>query len=271
MQGLGKTVSTIALIVSNRPQPKQQGQPSAARLGAGGSSASLGQQQQQQQARQARKRQRPAASGAAGGGEVDSSSGESDDDEESGSSSDEFPTSSNDGSPSPGVAAAVNGRSSGPNGGAAGATPGAAQGGAGASSDSMVYLDGASEPEEGDSGGGRLHVSLGVRAGGQVALRLCCWALAARGCLPAVVPAVDSLLAFLLAAGLLASVRNHLPACLLRHHSPSPPTHTHPPTHPQGGTLVVCPTTVLHQVRPACLPCEGSAKGGHADERSILL
>lgn len=107
-QGLGKTVSTIALIVTNRPAAKQQGQ---ARLSAGaGSSALLA----SQGAAPGRKRRQPEPSAgksalASGGGSRRGPGGSDSDDEDgrgSGSSDDEFPGSSQDGSP-----AAANGGS----------------------------------------------------------------------------------------------------------------------------------------------------------------
>ena len=161
LQGLGKTISTIALIVSNRPKPKQQGQP--ARLsGAGSSSASLA-----RQAKQGRKRRRPAAA-AAGGEEGSSSSSDSDSETASGSSSDEYPTSSSE-EEGEGEAAATPARS-----GAAGAAARAASNGGGggkgrrrgasvgaASSEDVVILpsDGEGDEEAREEGRGRLMVS----------------------------------------------------------------------------------------------------------------
>ncbi|PSC70181.1 SNF2 family DNA-dependent ATPase [Micractinium conductrix] len=138
-QGLGKTVSTISLIVTSRPQIKEQGQPSRlAACGGGGSSASPA-------ARSGGTRKRPRAAG---------------DTEASGSSSDEYPTSSSDdGSSGDEGDAAVKDEAAGGGGGAADADgrAGSAEPAPSSSSEEVVCVDGASPAaSREDPGGGRL-------------------------------------------------------------------------------------------------------------------
>ena len=255
MQGLGKTVSTISLIVTSRPQIKEQGQPSRlAACGGGGSSASPA-------ARSGGTRKRPRAAG---------------DTEASGSSSDEYPTSSSDdGSSGDEGDAAVKDEAAGGGGGAADADgrAGSAEPAPSSSSEEVVCVDGASPAaSREDPGGGRLMV--GWLGGGWRRSRV----VGRPGCLPGGHRRLvgrrfgnDGLPVGQRGQACNTAARS---AALADDMIPSAPTASSPLPLSQGGTLVVCPTTVLHQwaneIRTKVNPHAGISvhvyhgKGAHA-------